>query len=780
MINPYDSSEGLLTLEPDGKPPESRMQSATDAGMRIQVLLDSEKRGRSQRRALVKGLVDGNPPYRAVDLRRAGRSNNCNVNWRVPEFYLNMARFAFYDVFAETPTFATVETDFGDNAARKEWSGVITEKFDVLVRSDTCWDRVNQFSIYDMVLYGCGPMMFNDEMDWRNEFVPCANLIVPDFASSDPEKWEEACILRNYLPPELYNFIRNEKAAIKMGWNIDAVKQAIMQAHQLWQEGGTYKSWEWHQQQLKNNAYWYGSQCKTIQTAHYYYREFQQPGEDNGRITHSIIINPEDNQVQQGKDYLYRRIGRYKTWNQIVHPMYYDNDGGGYHHSVTGLGVKMYSAMEYQNRLICNLADKVFAPKILLKSLTSQASQEMSIVQFADFGRLPAGLDVVQTPIGSYSEEGVAFNREITSLIASNLSQYRTALSKEGGNPVTAYEASLRASEQSKLGRTQLNHYYNQMDWLLEEKFRRAVNPKLNGFMPGGRAAVKFREDCLAEGVPLQALRKVRSVIATRTVGQGSQFLRQQALQQLLAISGMIPSEGGKLNLVSDYVASVAGQSMVNRYVPKEESPQTIDQIALATLQTAAAKEGIAPVVGGSQNHYVFARVFLQAGVHAIQALQQAPNQQAAMQSAATVLQFLDTIGPALGQHLEAMKNDPSRQKEYAEIKKQLLQLEQLKNKLQSQVQQMMKQQQAAAQQAQQKQGQVMNDLQLKTLETQSKIRMNQQKTDAMIALKSQKQGASQTMDVQRHNQTLALADATTAAKIRRESIESNAKNNGE
>jgi hypothetical protein len=754
-----DGSEGLENLV-DGKPPETRMATAIDSSQRIQKLLNSEKMGRSQRRALVKGLVDGNPPYKPADLKRAGRSQACNVNWRVAEFYLSMARFAFYEVFAETPTFATVTTDFGSPAQRNEWGDVMTAEFDALLRSDNSWDRTNQFSIYDMVLYGCGPMVFQDELDWRNEFVPCSNLIVPDFTPSDTSKWEEAAILKNYLPTELYKCIRNEKEAVEMGWNVEATKQAIMQAHTLWQEGGKYKQWEWHQQMLKNNAFWYGSTSRYIQCVHYYYREFPEAGESEGRITHCVLINPEDNTVQKanGLGYLFQKLRRFECWDEIVHPMYYDNDGGGYHHSVTGLGVKMYSAMEYQNRLICNVADKAFAPKILFRPLTANSDQQLSIVQYAEFGKVPAGFDVVQTPVQSFMEEGVAFNRELTGLISSNLAQYRTALTKDSGNPITAYEAQLRASEQSKLGKTQLNHYYNQLDWLMQEKFRRAANQKLNGFLPGGRDAVRFRHACQAGGVPLQAMRRA-CVKATRTVGQGSPFMRQQALQQLLAISPML-GESGKGNLISDYIAAVAGQSMVERYAPSAESPALTDQAALATLQVAAAKDGVAPIVGGSQNHYVFARVFLQSGVQAIQSLQQAQDPQSFMQSAPTVIQFLDTIGPSLAQHIQALNGDVSHQNEYKELMDQLKQLEQAKAGIEQQAKQMFQQQQKAAQQNQQRQQQAMTDAQLAEVELQNKIRMQQQKTDAAIRMKQEK-----------HDQGKALADASTASEISRRNV---------
>lgn len=754
LVTTRDGSDGLATLSSDGRPPETRMASAVDSAERIQKLLNAEKMGRSQRRALVKGLVDGNPPYRPGDLRKAGRAHACNVNWRVAEFYLSMARFAFYEVFAETPTFATVTTDFGSAGKRKEWGDIMTEEYDALQRSDNSWDRTNQFSIFDMVLYGCGPMIFPDELDWRNEFLPCSNLIVPDFTPSDTSKWEETALLKNYRPDELYQFIRNEKIAKELGWNVEATKQAIMQAHTLWQEGGKYKTWEWHQQMLKNNAYWYGSTSRYVQCSHYLYREFPQAGEDVGRITHTILINPEDNQVSNANQlgYLFQKIRRFECWNQVVHPMYYDNDGGGYHHSVTGLGVKMYSAMEYQNRLICNVADKAFAPKILFRPLTANSGQELSVVQYAEFGQVPAGFEVVQTPVQSFMEEGIELNRELTGMIASNLAQYRTALTKDSGNPITAYEANLRASEQSKLGKTQLNHYYNQLDWLFQEKFRRASNPKLNGFMPGGRDAVRFRQACFNRGVPPMAMSRA-IVKATRTVGQGSPFMRQQALGQLLQIAPMM-SESGRENLMSDYIAAVAGQSMVSRYAPEGETPEAVDQAAFATMQAGLAKDGIPPVVGGSQDHQIFARVFLEAAAQSIQAVQQSQDP---MQAAPGVIQFLDTIGPALAKHIEALKADPSRAQDYKAMSAQLKQIGGIKDQLQQQLEKIVQQQQQQAQQAQQRQQQMATQQQLDQAELQNKLQNADAKTQAALQQKQQK-----------HDQAMQLNDAATASEITR------------
>jgi len=749
--------EGLATISKDGVP-NTRMASAQDATSRIQFLLRAEMKGRTQRRALVKGLVDGNPPYRAVDMRNAGRAHQCNVNWRIAEYYLNHARSAFYDIFSEAPTYYTIRTAQGNANQRELWSRIITTEFDRMLREDRSCDYSMQISQYEMILYGAGPLMFDDDIDWRNAAVLNRDCIVPDYTKSDTTQWEELVIRRDYAPDKLYGFIRNEKVAFEQGWDISATRKAIMEAHPKTQEGGQYYSWEWHQQQLKNNSFGYTSQCKVISVSHYYFKEFPKAGETEGRITHTILVNPEDNQTTQQDKYLFQHIGRFKNWDQIIFPMYYDNDGGGYHHSVTGLGTKMYSAMEYQNRLLCNLADKVFSPKILFKPTTASVREKLSIAQFAEYGQVPAGFDVLQTPIGSFIEDGVVLNREITGLVASNLSQYNAAEKQKSGNPITAKEAEIDASEQARLGKTQLNHYYGQLDRLGAEKFRRATCPHLNGLMPGGHEAVQFIARCLKQGVPRFALQNIESVKATRIIGQGSQFMRQQALEKMLGTVALWPSEAGRNNLLSDFIAANAGQAMVERYNPQIETGSELeDQKAFATLQISAAKDGVAPVVTGTQNHFLFATIFLQAGAQAAQSLEQGGDP-------AQVFQFIETIGPAIAQHLQYLKGDPTRANAYKKLEEQWKQLAGFHDKLGKQLQKMA-QQQAEAQQMQQQAQAIQQgqdpELQLKQAEQNAKLAMAQQKTDAGIAMKQQKQ-----------EQGMVLADVSTAHSIKLKNVE--------
>lgn len=695
--------DGPKTLNESGSVPSTRMNDAPNTMARIQRLIEADSAARSKRRALVKGLVDGNPPYRAIDLRNAGRSDACNVNWRTAESYLSGATGLFYDIFSETPTFATIELEDENPTRAQRISQIATAEFQRLQSMDRSWDYTMQKSQFEMVLYGIGPLVFCDEWDWRPEAILCRDMLVPDLAKSDISTWEELAILTTYTVIQLYDKIRDPETAKMMGWNIESVKKIIMEAHPLTREGGLYRTWEWHQDRLKTQSFSYAADSNIIRCVHYYVREFPGKDEEYGKITHVVV--PETEQETTVQDFLYRKIGRYEKWEHIVHPMYYDNHGGGLHHSVTGLGVKMFSALEFQNRLMCHLADSAFSPSILFKPVTADNDTQFQMIRFGNFAKLPVGFDMVQAPVMKGLEEGLLFNREVTQTLASNLSSYRQHIQKLEGNPITATEVQQRSSEQARLGKTQLSRYYNQLDWLYSEKYRRAVNATEKN-LPGGRDAMEFQKRCKDQGVTLSDLKRIKYVKATRVVGQGSEFLRQASLEFLLNIIGMLP-ESGRSNLIADVIASRAGNVMVERYFPRpEEEMMADDQLAFAMVQIGSAKDGVPPVVTETQNHALFAGTFLRAASESVNSVQQGADP-------AEILKFLEALGPAIAKHISEMAKDPSRKPLVTEFTRQFNELANITNKLRDQLQQL----QQAKMQAAQQQAQVMNDQQLKNFE---------------------------------------------------------------
>lgn len=743
--------------------PKTRISTASQGKAIYDQLVQADV-SRSAKRARVRGIVDGNPPYRQSQLKAEGRDYQCNVNWRMAESYFNNAVAAFYDVFSESPTCATVKLKLpGDNDA--EYKGrCVTEHFDWLVRGEGGVDYHMSISQNEMVLFGIGPLVFMDEFDWRPTSVLAGSLRVPDRTKSDNSLWELATVEGEFSVVDLYAKIIDEKTATEAGWNVKAVKQAIINAFPKNNSGENSNNWEWYQAQLKTDSLSFSYQSRSVQVGHLFFKEFKKGEESAGKISHKIVLSDSQQQESSGMgdgkppemQFLFERENRYDDWNQCVHPMYYDHGGGGYHHSVTGMGVKMYSAVEYQNRLKCNLADKAFTAKIMLQPASEGDEDAVLLQQYGDYAVLKPGATAVQTPITGAMEEGLMFDREVTGLIAANLSQYRMNLQREQGNPITAREVDQRASEQAKLGKTQLSRYYQQMDYLYAEMYRRASQRPVEG-APGFARIKEFQERCKENGVTLAELKKTESVKATRIVGQGSEFLRQQALGELFtAVLPMLP-ETGRDHMIEDVIASRAGQSGVKRYYPtSQRSQKPDDQLAFAMSQVADMKVGVAPVVTDTQNPVIFAQTFLQAGAQAMQSLEQGADP-------SEVARFVELVGQATAQHLEKIKNDPSRKAAYDALMEQWKQLAKIHDDLIKHLEQQAQEQGEQVKQRQEAQmrAQAINsgqdgELQLKTAEMRAKLSLAQEKTTAGIQMKREKQA-----------QDLALKDARTAHEIR-------------
>lgn len=749
---PSDNTATLKTIE-NGVVPKCRMENAAAVQDFVRRLAYADDK-RAFKRSRVEGLVAGNPPYKLSKLKEAGRADAANVNWGVARAYMEAGVGAFYDLFSEAPGYFNIITSFGDDEYRDEYSRIMSAEADRIFIKDPVMDYNMQRSQDQMVLHGCGPLMFEGAYQVLPRAVNTGDLKVPEFTKSDTHYWETCMLQIDYYPPELYDFIKDEAAAIAVGWDIEYTKNVIQNAMDIKLQPGIRYEWEFYQQELKNNSLAYYDDTKVSRLAHVFWTEF------DGRITHVIVErnsntstpttnNP--NEVNPGVKYLFKHIGRYADWTEVVHPMYFDRGNGGYHHSVTGLGVKMYGPLEYQNRLLCNLSDKAFSPKTLFKPTTTEATQRFQLAHHGDYALLPAGYEAVQNPIAGMLNEGLAWNNELSGIMQSNLSQYRQGSPmKQQGNPLTASQVMHDASQNSSLSNTTYSRYYKQLDLLYNEIVRRLCN--LNST---DERAKDFQKRCQDQGVPRECFGRLDIVTAVRVIGQGSSFMRKQAVDGLAPIVGSLP-ETGRNNWLCDKIAIEAGQSAVQRYNPQAPNKPKMasDQQAMATLQIAAMKEGVPPVITSSQNPLTYAAAFLAAGVQAIQSVQQGGNPM-------SVLKFMQLCGPAIIAHLKRFANDPLRKGVWKQLVDQWKQLAGVVDQLTV----MMQQNQQKLQEQQDKTNVAMTDEQIAQAQAQSDMQIKQVKTQQQLQMNNEKHALKVAQTVS----GIKIADATAAAKIHRD-----------
>jgi hypothetical protein len=493
-------------------------------------------------------------------------------------------------------------------------------------------------------------MIFDNDVDWRCKAVKASNLLVPDSTVSNVNDWTVCVVRASYQVHELYNFIRSEEHAEKAGWNVEQARKAIIKASPE-DHLSSEHAWEWYQQQIRNNDLSFSAKCDVVRVDHVYYREFPDDENPEGAISHCII-----NERGEAKEFLFRKVKRYEKWDEAVHCLYYDK-GDGLHHSVKGMGVKMYSTLELKNRLKCTMVDaSVARAAIHLIPDSANAMNRINVMNLGPYSVLPANMQVQQTSIAGSMDAPMQMDDKLEGGIQASLSQYRQRLEKDG-NPRTATEIEAIMSQQSTLGKTQINRYYTQLDALFAEKYRRAINTNLTKDRPGGAAALKFQKACRDRGVTSAILKKATSVQTTRSAGRGSQFAKQAVMNQLMGLIGMLP-EGGRQNVIEDTIASMAGYNSLERYFPQPKTDlHTDEEQQHAAYENIMFKSGgIIPVSSGD-NHAIHAGAHLQAGMEVASAV----NEQESI-NPMEVATFLRALLEHTNGHLAELSQDQTRE----------------------------------------------------------------------------------------------------------------------
>lgn len=729
----------FASIGKSGKPPVSRLEGARETSDIVDQLIQADQK-RNHNDAEIKGLIDGNPPYDQAALNEEAQSWRCNVNWRIGESFLNIALSTYWDIISEGPTKATCQTRYGDgNDQMQDWSGIITEEFQRLNDEDSCLTNMFRDSQHDMVLYRMGPVMWHDAHDYRAKPIKCSNFLTLDKTKSHIDEWKLVVIRTNYTADELYGCIHNEKSARQFGWNTTYARKVLQESYPRHKYPRREYDWQYFQQRIRNNDIHMSMEAESIPIAHVFVREFCKEGEVIGRISHMMVVEGQPND-----EYLFKRVGRYANWRQVLCPFYYDT-GDGEHHSVKGLGVKAFGALDKINRLMCHEVDLGFMGSAINFQFQSAEDKEaMQMMQIGPVNYWPRGISMLQTNnTGNLIAAPGIVRNNLLNTVTSNLSQYRQGLERETGNPITAREVNYRAQNQNFVAKSALSYYFEQLDDFYSERFRRASNPNVSDMVPGGREAKAFQARCKKRNVPMEALQRCY-VTATRTVGYGSADERLQVLMRLLA-RFQLYNETGQQRILEDITSADVGHSLMRRYIPETGSDPSMDfQKSQAQDKVGLIKQGVPPLVTADQNPVIFAETYIMAAAQAFESLQKGGNP-------AEVAAFVELAGESALRQLKRFENDPMRSQVYKELESRLDQLAQMNDQLKQQLQQQQEQQGAQ----QDKTQQFLTDEELKTRKNEADISRKERKLQVDLAAKTAKS-----------RQSLAINDLSTAQQL--------------
>ncbi len=741
-----DALEPLETLdEVSGKPPESRISNARAVRQRISEMRDGEST-RNWRRSRVAGLLDGNPPYSKKEMERLGRKNDANINLRTGEGAVASSKTPYYDLVFEGDGFIRVETDWGDDPTLwREWSNTMSEGITYLLDEWDGFDGNMQLKQWQFVVHGVGLPLFPDPLTFKFESISNGQFLVPDDAKADVDCLDECAIPRKYYPTELYDLIKSDSAAESRGWNIPKARNAIINAAPVDFRRTNGSNWEAYQDAIRTGDVAWSNKSNQIAVVDHFIKEF------DGKITHTILLDDDDinvpNKVKMPANdngFLFKRLRRFDSFNQIICPFFYDVTGEGMWHGVKGLGPKIYDYCQLENRLSCKTIDQAMLGLVIVPK-NADDWQEIETISATGVTVFPPGSEFAQTKIADNLEGPLMVQRDLQNKLQSNTGEYRQRVSDENQEN-TLGQAQINLQQQAILSKGAINRYYKALDRLYREMVRRILNPKLTKSDPGGKEVFEFKEWCKERGVPDECFKmdNICRIRAVRAAGYGSPAMRQMMGQQLYAL---IPQMNERSrNTALRYIVSAVGfgQDHVDEFFPKLDEPQ----LPGSQEQQATDENNALRKMGGEtkviylDNHLIHFDIAFSDMAQHIQELQQGQAQPM------EVLVHLVQGGVHTKAHLNGMANDPTRKGQFEQRQAAWLSMSKVAQQLQQQLQEAAK----AEAQANPPQPQIDPEAVAAVAKVHGELQLKQMKMQGDMQLKAEKQ------QVQQHLQDLKTA----------------------
>lgn len=690
----------LKTITKSGKPPSSRIDEAAMAASLVTVYRNAEDT-RASKRAIIKGLIDGNAPYNAAELKRMGQSYRSNVNFREAEGHLAARATTYSNLILDVSCLVSM-TIKDKEFSTTDYAGKIAGHFhDMLMK----WPGF-MFNMLlhqkELVDWGAGPVYWPHKRGWKFKALKRGSFLVANAADATLDTISVVVIRGQYDACELFYKIsasqeeldakitdkEKQEAAKEQGWNVSLAKKLIIDADKMntakTQDQYSTSQWESLQQQIKNSDTMYSSSfSETIPVAHVFVKEYR------GEISHFIIPESTD-----GSEFLFEKRKEYDCFENII-CLFLADIGDGSFHSIKGMGAKIYAHCVVNNRMKNTLVDAAgLGASMVIQGDLSSAR----MIRLGPVALIQNGVSVIAGAFNPNLDGLLKVSAKLESNLSKNVGTERPDLldHPEDKNQTQIGERA-RMYREGKLERTDIMFYYQQADMLYNEIWRRLTNTDYSETDPGWKERKAFFEACKDDGIPKELLDPEKvSIEATRALGLGSPIMAREIGEAIVSLAPYFP-DSGKNNAIRDLLAIMAGWKRVDRYMPSINTNSVpSNEHSIAQLENNDLQSGEQALVGQDQSGIIHLMVHL------------SPLVAIAEQFIATggvgdnPMKVHDYFLAALhhcAQHLDLMKDDKARSGEYKQFMAQFDDLLKVYNKLDAMVKKLQAQLQAQKEQ---------------------------------------------------------------------------------
>ncbi len=725
-LNPFDEK---------GKKVETRLRDVKSAVSIFNTLLKADE-GSAVNRSRIDSMFDGVAPYSQAQLAASGQGLKTNLNFGEAQRLLDISLSAYVDLYSSLERLVEVKSTTGERSEQGPKEDIVAQELTDLFRR---WPEFHSSYLRlctQFVKHGVGITYFDSPDDWKFRVGGFNDILIPRQSQATEDAIDIAVGRRRYHLHELHGFIKNEKAAKAVGWNVAEVKRAMLKnvrTTSRTNSGNTYSDYEDLQVEIKNNDLYTGHQNPTVDVLHYWVREL------DGSVSHYISAE------NSPKDFMYKKVSRYDSPEQAYIFFTYGVGSNGTYHSIRGLGQRIFAHVQTSNRLRCQQIDgAMLASAVMIQPENQRSLDELSFTFYGAYAVMSPNVKIVEKAIPNL---GTAVQPALQDL-TQQLNLNTDTMSPYGPNQTSPYKNKMQVVADmdvaTRISGSTLNLFYSSWTRLMREMVRRVIQSKRPD------AAIKdFFDRCEKRGVDKEFIKKldVAQTKAVRSIGNGSQANRLVSLRELQGISGQF-DDVGRRNLTRDIVSTRVGHDLADRYVPAQESERQTVDTKIAYLENQQLQQGQQVPVVSSELHGQHLQLhvpLLQQFIQAINEGQADPQQ---------VLPALQALYQHISETAQYASGDPALGAVVSNAKQVLQYAEEAINNTMKALEKIQREQ---AENMQEGAGQPqMSEVDMKLQKAQVDMQITQQKAELDMAIKQQK-----------FDQEQAIRDAQAALKFR-------------
>ena len=664
-----------VSIERENELPAERFRDWTDVFNLADQFIDADRR-RNIRRANVERLFNRNPTYRMQYLKNKGQAWRSRVNYGGLEGVCNTMETAIYNLDVEVNSCVDIGLDFGKGVEKRDWEEKIARNFSwMMLKAWKGFDDNSQLRIHEMILHGMGYHTRPNKDHWIPYTPQSGCVLFPEDCPTTFREDGEFMMIRDFRTgTQIYDYIRNEAAAEKLGWKVENVWKFLAISSKAGGEQNENDPVQFARN-FKQGDIGYSNVRRSGGWLDFVYvKEFD---EIDGKQISLYVVG----EKQDVGGYLFKKRYLMEDWPVWLFP--YDI-GNGTIQSIQGAGARMEDFFQLQNRIYNAMTDQVLVGATMPVKQTSQTidPEKLKLMKVGLFSIIPQGLEPVTgfayPPLGNGP---VALANILKGNNAENNQTYMPQ-QPEAKDRQTGMEYSMRSQDLSMVSKGKHNLYYRKLSDWYESTLLLALKPQ-TGNSQSAVLARKMQQKCIDQGVPKEAFDHIEEVTAVRSVGAGSAAARLNAFQTIMQYIWPNTTDDRRISIERDLTSTLVGYDLTDRYARSQDDNQAPNNDeSFATTESDLLTMGGQALAASGQNHVLHAQMHMKRGgelQQAIEGRQMAPDQG---------YSSLRNLISHVNDHLKFLSTNPMLKGQYAELQKSLNELVQYAKHLAAIIQQ--------------------------------------------------------------------------------------------